>query len=383
MGQVMIGRDPTSGRPIRPTVYGATRKEVVDKLDQIREDHRKGVLQASEMALSDFLDNWLVSVKHKSGEVRQLRYGQQLAHVRPYLGKVPLRDLSAWSVTRMVEKMQEDGLSSSVQKHAVLRLRQALTRAVSLDLLPKNPAVREKVPTPKHESREMKPLRPEEIGRLLEATRDHRLWALLVVALDTGARQGELLALEWSDWIPASRELSITKSLRSHRGRLEVKEPKTKGSRRRVMVSQQTARVLEAHRALMEAEGHRGRLIFCNRQGRHLRATNFGTDYWLPWLKLAGLEGVRFHDLRHTCATLLLLARVNIKVVSERLGHASPTITLTTYSHVIPGMQEQAAEVMGEVLDCSRNAVTRGTDVQDTDSKMKQDQGLGDWALDL
>jgi integrase len=177
-----------------------------------------------------------------------------------------------------------------------------------------------------------------------------------VVALDTGARQGELFALEWSDWDAGRRELTINKSLRVTKdSRLEVKAPKTRKSRRKVQVSETTAAVLEAYRVGREWSGP---LVFCDSEGGHLRKENYAKRHWAPALVRAGLlESTRFHDLRHTCATLLLLNGLNVRLVADRLGHASPTTTLKIYAHVLPEMNAEAARVMDGILGCSKIAV--------------------------
>ena len=132
------------------------------------------------------------------------------------------------------------------------------------------------------------------------------------------------------------RFITITKSFEEIAGKLRVKAPKTKKSRRRIDVSADTVAALVEHRKALLAEGHIGGLVFCDTQGGHLRISKLRRDSFLPILKKAGLSGVRLYHLRHTCATLLLLADVPAKVVSERLGHSSITLTLATYSHVLP-----------------------------------------------
>jgi integrase len=144
--------------------------------------------------------------------------------------------------------------------------------------------------------------------------------------------------------------LTITKSLEEISGALRVKATKTAKSRRRIDLSVGTAEALAEHRKAMLAEGHISGPVFCDTRGGYLQLSNLRKNSFLPILKKAKLPDVRLYDLRHTCATLLLLADVPAKVVSERLGHSSVTLTLDTYSHVLPTMQRRAADLVGQIL---------------------------------
>jgi integrase len=174
------------------------------------------------------------------------------------------------------------------------------------------------------------------------------------------ARQGELAALTWDDYNPATGALSITKTVVEdiHTHHRRVKEPKTESSIRNILLSPEACGVLEEHRGRMEAEGHGSSLIFPARMGGYLKKSHFRDYYWLPITKRAGLEGLRPHDLRHTTATLLLGAGLSVKLVADRLGHGNAGTTLKTYAHSLPAMHTQAAHTMGRLLDsCSRFAV--------------------------
>jgi integrase len=167
-----------------------------------------------------------------------------------------------------------------------------------------------------------------------------------------GRREGELFALTWEDLNEQRCEIAVTKSLEEVRGKQRVKEPKTAKARRRIRIAPSTLVGLLRHRKSMQSEGHGSNLIFPTTTGTYLRRSNVYKRTFQPAIKRAGLEGVRFHDMRrHTCATLLLLRGVNVKVVSERLGHAKIQITLDTYSHVLPTMQEEAATIMESILN--------------------------------
>jgi integrase len=173
---------------------------------------------------------------------------------------------------------------------------------------------------------------------------------LYLTALDSGAHPGELFALLWSDVDLEGRYIIITKSLEEINGVLRIKPTKTAKSRRRIDLSAKTAATLGEHRKAMLAEGHIAGPVFCDTQGTYLRNSNLRRNSFVPILAKAKLPHIRLYDLRHTSATLLLLADVPVKVVSERLGHSSITLTLDTYSHVLPTMQRRAADLIGQFL---------------------------------
>jgi len=244
--------------------------------------------------------------------------------------------------------MEGKGASPDRQRKAGSRLRQALKECVRVGHLQVNPAARVHLPRAKPE--EARALRPDEVNRLLQAAEGWSYEAMLWLALDSGARQGELWALTWADitLTQAGGEVVINKSLQELSGQLRVKPPKTAKGRRRVPILGGTSRRLMVARP--EGAPLDG-LVFADSQGSFLRKSNFHRTHWQPLLRAAGLEGLKFHSLRHTCATILLTANVHPKVVQERLGHATIEITLNTYSHLLPTMQNSAVEALGTALD--------------------------------
>jgi integrase len=207
----------------------------------------------------------------------------------------------------------------------------------------------------------MRALTEEQVGILLNAIKGARLEALYILALSTGMREGELLGLRWGDVDLAQNSLQITSSLQESEAgpsRFVIGEPKTAQSRRRIALSQAAATALRAHRERQERERCNGKgiwdesydLVFPNTLGKPLQRSHLLKREFRPLLERANLPPIRFHDLRHTAATLLLGRGVNPKVVSEMLGHANISITLDVYSHVMPDMQQAAAATMDDVL---------------------------------
>jgi integrase len=192
---------------------------------------------------------------------------------------------------------------------------------------------------------------------LLDAASGDRLEGLYVLAVHTGLRQGELLGLKWDDIDLEAGALQVRRALTTARGGPRLAAPKTKGSRRRVSLTGAAAEALKGHleRQLEEIDQagslwQENGLVFVSETGAPLDRRDLTSRRFKPLLKRAGLPQIRFHDLRHTCATLLLTKNVNPKIVSEMLGHASIAITLDTYSHVLPNMQESAAKAMEDAL---------------------------------
>ena len=207
--------------------------------------------------------------------------------------------------------------------------------------------------------KEMHPLSAEEARRLLEGARGGRLESLYVLAVHTGMRRGELLGLKWEDVDLDGQIIRVRRTLtRTDNGkRLAVGEPKSKKSCRTVRLTQRAVEALRGHRKRQLEEKlrvgglykDRG-LVFAGEAGGLINPSNLRQRSFAPLLKRAGLPSITFHDLRHTCASLLFQTNVHPKFVQELLGHASIAITLDTYSHVLPGMGDQAARAMQDAI---------------------------------
>jgi integrase len=338
-----------AGRRRRRTVYGKTKREALEKLQQARGTLGAGNLDAGRLTLGEYLGRWLETTRTT---VEPNTHGYYERHVRmlirPHLGDVRLAKLGPFHVEQWYATLERAEVSAAVRKKAGETLRTALRQAVRLRLIAANPAA--DVVKPKATRPEMKVLDPDQVARFLDAARGDRHHALYVLALDSGMRQGELFALRWEDVDFDAGTVLVRRSLEVVGAKLRAKEPKTKSSRRRITLSRETLDALHEHRKRMLVEGHGAGPVFCDTDGGWLRRQNVTRRSFLPLVAAAGLPAIRFHDLRHTCATLLLLAGVNPKLISERLGHANVQMTLGTYSHVLPTMQAAAAEAMGKIL---------------------------------
>jgi integrase len=268
--------------------------------------------------------------------------------IAKHLGLIKLVKLRRAHVEQLYADLLTAGVSAAQCRKIGTTLTIALNAAVQSKLIPYNPAT--SVRKPKARKPEMHVLDLDQVAAFLREAAKERLHALYITALDTGMRPGELFALEWPDINLESGFLSVRRSLEEISGKTRVKDVKTPKARRRIHLAPQTIAALHLHRKRMLAEGHLAGPVFCDTFGGYIRNSNLRQYSFKPILRRAGLPPIRLYDLRHTCATLLLLADEPAKVVSERLGHSTITLTLDTYSHVLPTMQQRAAEKMGKIL---------------------------------
>jgi integrase len=342
----------------RKTLYGKTRGEVSEKLTKAMADRDEGlVFDADNLKVGEYLERWLVdSLLDTVRPTTYERYEQIVRiHVRPALGSVKLKNLTPVHVRGLYREKLEAGLSARTVQYIHVTLHKALKQAVQDGLIPRNATEAVKAPQVRRE--EMRPLSGDQVKVLLEVARGDRLEALYVLAIHTGLRQGELLGLKWEDVDLESGTLRVRRTLVTAKGGPVLTAPKTKGSRRSVKLTQGAVEALRSHlkHQLQEIDRagslwRENGLMFASESGEPLDRRYLTSCRYKALLKRAELPMIRFHDLRHTCATLLLSKNVNPKIVSEMLGHASIAITLDTYSHVLPNMRDQAAAAMEEAL---------------------------------
>jgi integrase len=367
VASVSLGYD-ANGKRNRRVAYGTTKKEAQDNLRQLQATAEGDAGDAQKQTVEQYLGRWLQVVKptvepatyepyrrhclgRRVGEKKNKRGGKGTKSAEcivKHLGPVKLAKLRRAHVEQFYADLLAAGVSPAQCRKIGTTLTIALNAAVDSKLIDYNPAAG--VRKPKAAKPEMHVLDLDQVAAFLKAAAKDRLHALYVTALDTGMRPGEIFALEWHDTDLEGGHLMVRRSLEEIDGKVRVKEVKTPKARRRIQLAPQTVAALHEHRKQMLAEGHLGGPVFCDTRGGYLRNANLRQNSFKPILKRAGLPSIRLYDLRHTCATLLLLADEPAKVVSERLGHSTITLTLDTYSHVLPTMQQRAAEKMGRIL---------------------------------
>jgi integrase len=276
-------------------------------------------------------------------------------HIIPALGRLKLKDLNPVHVRSFYREKLDSGLSAATVRKMHSVLRKALKQAVLDGLIPRN--VCEAVKPPKVERKEIKPLDREQAKALLEAASADRLEGLYVLAIHTGMREGELLGLKWDDVDLEAGVLRLRRALVREGSKVKLGDLKTPKSRRSVRLTRAAAEALRSHleRQLEEMERmgslyQPGGLVFATESGTLINPSNLRNRSFKPLLKHAGLPDMCFHDLRHTCATLLLTQGTHPKLVQELLGHATIAMTLDTYSHFLPSMGDQTVRAMEAAL---------------------------------
>lgn len=289
---------------------------------------------------------------YKRAEVRPSTYRgyvHLLGLVLPLLGDRPPGSLTVLDVEDTVGQLR-DGHSPKTAARALRVLGMVLRQAVRWQLLPSN--VAQGVRPPRVPKTELQVWSPEQVQRFLAGVRPHRLYPLFLLALGTGMRKGELLALQWQDVDLEAGELTVRRNLvRNEAGQYEMGLPKTETGKRRIPLARDTVTALKAHR---EAE-RRGRrwprpvdFVFTAASGNHVQHRQLDKVYRRV-TEAAGLPRIRFHDLRHTAASLLVRQGVPAKVVADRLGHADVRFTLQVYTHVYDDQRSAAALTMEEL----------------------------------
>ncbi len=271
------------------------------------------------------------------------------------LGKLLLTKLTAQQIQAFYAQKLAECQSSTSVHHMHSTLHRVLNKALRLGLVHRNVADLAESPPLKRPM--YTTFTPDESRRFLDAIEGDRLEALYVLAITTGMRRGELLALRWRDVDFEQGALHINATLAYVQGSPVFTEPKTDYSRRQVALTVLALDALQAHKARQDEEraacpewDASFNLIFPNTIGKPMNPSNLVNREFSPLLKRVELPHIRFHDLRHTAATLMLKAGVPAKVVSEMLGHSHVSITLGVYSHVTPDMQQDAALAMNRIL---------------------------------
>jgi len=308
--------------------------------------------------VAQYLTKWLEEVaRPRIQPSTYVSYEQKARlYLLPALGRVQLSVLTPQHVQAMMNAMTERGLSPRTVQFTRAVLRKALNQAVKWSLAARNVAALTEAPSvPRHE---MGALSPEEARRFLDVIRDDRLEALYTVAVALGLRQGEALGLRWSDLDLNGGVLQVRVALqRLPRQPYRLVEPKTRRSRRSLPLDPSLTAALRKHRARQQMEklacgpGWRDEwgLVFTTPDGGPLSKHTLIPQF-KKHLTRAGLPAVRFHDLRHSCASLLVAQGVHPRVVMEMLGHSTIATTMNTYSHVLPQATRDAATLLAALL---------------------------------
>jgi integrase len=344
----------------RRYVSGKTKEEARRNKREAEADADRGlVFDAASLKVGEYLDRWLSDSVRDT--VRQRTYERYESivrvHIKPAFGRMKLKALTPNHVRGLYRQKLDSGLAPRTVNYIHTTLYKALSQAVSDGLVQRNAA---SVKAPRPEKPEIKPLSREQARKLIAAAHQagDRFEALYVLALHSGLREGELLGLRWDDLDlgGTTATIQVRRTLSETRTGHKFEKPKN-GKGRSLRCSQKATEALRSHRTRQNGERLRlgslwqdNGLVFPTTTGTTMSCTNLLGRHFKPLLKRAELPTIRLHDLRHTCATILLMAGKHPKYVQELLGHASISITLDTYSHVIEGMDGGLADAMDDAL---------------------------------
>lgn len=338
------------------TIHG-TKKDAERYLNEkLREKGLGEFVESTKETLESYLDRWLeTSVKPSLAPSTIINYSKAISiYIKPQLGNIQLSKLNPLDIQEFYNKLHGKGLSSKTIYNINGVLSKSLNKAVDWGLIRSNPA--RKVDKPKKRKKEMKVLNPEQAKSFIEASVYSPHKALFSLLLTTGLRPSEALGLRWVDIDFKAKKLHVQRTLYKSGSTWSLHEPKTSYSRRSIPLSEIVIEDLLEHQTEQNDLKNSATFysdhdfVFAGKSGAPIDYKTVYRKHFKRLLADACLPEIRLYDLRHTCATLLLSTGVNPKIVSERLGHSSVSITLDTYSHVLPDMQDMATEKIDDIL---------------------------------
>ena len=362
-GRYTAGRNPETGKAIYKNVLGKSQAEVKEKLKQALETAKKlDFAKAGQYNVGQWLELWLKD--YAKLKVRPSTYktyqGFIKHHVTPNIGSIPLLKLTTMDLQKMYKKLLESGrvdrteakdkpkgLSTKTVRNIHQMVSSALRFAMEQKLIPENPATR--CALPKVERKEMKTLPMDQLNAFFDEAKSTGMFELYYIDLLTGLRRGELLGLKWDAIDFKNGILHVRRQVMRQNGKMVEAPLKTKNSYRSIAIPADAVEVLKMQR---DKIGNGSEYVFPSPTGGPMSSDSV-LHMLQRVLKRAGLERIRFHDLRHTFATLALQNGVDVKTVSGMLGHYSAGFTLDTYAHVTTAAQRNAANTMGNVLSCA------------------------------
>ena len=358
-GRYVVGRDPDTGKMITKNVLGKTQAEVKEKLKKAIENSKQlDYTKEGKYTVGQWLDEWFeayakVKVRPSS---HQTYKGYIENHIKPDIGDIPIEKLTSLQLQKFYKKLltegrvpriesekQPKGLSAKTVRNINQVISSAMDMAVKHKLILSNPT--NGCELPKVEHKEMHTIHAEQLGAFLREAKESGVYELYYLDLATGLRRGELLGLKWGDVDLDHGVIHVRRQVSRIDGKVKEVPLKTKNSYRNISISKDAVEMLK------EMEEHKTcEYVFPSPNGGPISPDSV-LNMLHRVLDRAGLPSIRFHDLRHTFATLALQNGVDIKTVSGMLGHFSAGFTLDTYAHVTTAAQKEAANTMGSVLN--------------------------------
>ena len=356
--KVSLGYDG-SGKRIRKSLYGSSRVDVRGKLEKALQDQAAGIaLDAGKETLEHFLNRWLDDVvkPHRAPKTYEQYEYLCRVHIAPALGRIRLDKLTPERIQRFLVGKRTGGLSAETVTRMRAVLRVALERALRWGLVTRN--VVDLTDPPRSDPHEVQPLTLDEVQSLFAAVKGDRLEVLYIVAIATGLRQGELLGLRWGDADLEAKAITVRTQVQRVEGKLVLRELKTRSSRAVVPLAPFAVTALRKHRVHQNAERLAADvwrdydLVFPTSVGTPIERGNL-VQHWHRVRERAKIPPRRFHDLRHTCASLLHAQGVPAKDIQAILRHAQLAITMDLYTHVFAEQRQAAADAMDVALQAT------------------------------
>ncbi len=360
---VELGRDPLTGKRKQKTKSGfKTKKECQKAMQELIVQLERGeYFELSNILYKEYLSNWLSDYAKNNVAARTYkRYSDDIKrYIEPNLGNIPLNKIKPLHIQDFYNYcINKIGISSTTTLHLHAIIHKSLSQAVKWQLININPA--DAVEKPKKAKIEFTVWDKEDADKALDRIKDMTLYLPVLLALTTGMRRGEICGLQWDNVDLENKVIYIKKQLQKIDGNLKLVHPKTKGSIRKIVLLDYIMPILKNERKkqlenklFLGEEYKDGNFVYQQIDGKPYDPEYVTRNFNRIINKISkelNINKIRFHDLRHTHATLLLKAGVNPKIVSERLGHSNISITLDTYTHVLPDMQKEAAEKLNNLL---------------------------------
>ncbi|MBU8967505.1 tyrosine-type recombinase/integrase [Bacillus altitudinis] len=332
-----------------------TKKEAEKALTALLNEVNEGTyIEPSKQTYREYMDAWLKSKEHDLSVQTLKAYMSYLkTHIIPNLGRLPLATITPLHIQGFISSLRSKGLSETTTKRIFNVVNASLNSAVKLELIKKNPA--SLIEKPKVAAKETTVWTVKEISLFLEYSKSSPYYTAFLLAVTTGMRQGEVLGLQWRD-VDFENECLYIRQTLTHDGKGFKEGAKSKAGNRSIGLDAFTVSALKQQRKTIVANKLKygsayGEydLVACTNKGKPINPRNLLRTFD-NIIKKASLPKIRFHDLRHTHASLMLQQGENIKLISERLGHSSVKITLDTYSHVLPNMQKEASNRLAQQL---------------------------------
>jgi len=368
-----LGQDSVTGKRKQQWIsVKGTKKEAEKRRTELLHQLDTGTfVKPGKVTIAEYLQQWLTDYAGLNCSPKTIESYRQLitSHLIPELGNIKLVELKAQHLQAMYAKKKDSGLSARTVRYLYNLMSQVLDYAMKQGILSRN--VAQNTEPPRIEHKELNTISPEQISTFLEAASKTSYYALFYLLLHTGLRRGEALGLRWKhiDMGLASlgiqAYLSVTQSLGKVNGKIYIKEPKTGSGKRRVALPPSLTLVLQQHKAeqqrLLASLGNTltdEDYVFCHYDRTSLDPSTISHAF-ADVVRKAGLPPMPLHGLRHSHATLLLQAGIHPRVVMERLGHSSIRVTIDTYSHVVGGLQESAAQKFDDFLEAKNHSVSK------------------------